>query len=194
MDSGDGSSVPRRRTRQQFLKYCLEFIEERNKSTEDGNTRRKTTKLEEKNTCIVGGEKPKTGKKKVDSGKRNKSTQNGNTRRKIIKFEEKNTCFGGGEKSKMEKKVDSGKKKFTCESIQEISDSDDDVVIIGDGSADSSGSGSSSNVGLRAIEDVSSSEEPIDVEKLKDFVDPLKSQQDEFTDATESEASSDEDK
>ncbi|KAH0766816.1 hypothetical protein KY285_002687 [Solanum tuberosum] len=32
--------------------------------------------------------------------------------------------------------------------------------------------------------------EPIDVEKLKDFVDPLKLQQDQFTDTTESEASS----
>ncbi|KAK6789689.1 hypothetical protein RDI58_013489 [Solanum bulbocastanum] len=190
MDSGDGSSVPRRRTRQQFLKYCLEFIEKRNKSTQDGNTRRKTIKLEEKNTCIVGGEKSKIGKKKVDSGKRNKSTQNGNTRRKTIKFEEKNTCFRGGEKSKMGKNVDSGNRKL---SIQEISDSDsDDVVIIGDGSADSSRAGSWSNVGLR--EDVISSEEPIDVEKFEDFVDPLQSQQDEFSDTTESEASSDEDK
>ncbi|KAG5625869.1 hypothetical protein H5410_011087 [Solanum commersonii] len=69
-----------------------------------------------------------------------------------------------------------------------------DVVIIGDVAADSSSSGSWFNVGLRAIENVSSSEEPIDVEKLEDFVDPLKLQQDQFTDITESEASSDEDK
>ncbi|KAH0766815.1 hypothetical protein KY285_002686 [Solanum tuberosum] len=97
--------------------------------------------------------------------------------------------------------MDNGKRKFTCASItkrppiQEIFDSDsDDVVIIGDVAVDSSSSGSWFNVRLRAIENVISSEESIDVEKLEYFVDPLKSQQDQFTDTTESEASSDEDK
>ncbi|KAK4706516.1 hypothetical protein R3W88_033933 [Solanum pinnatisectum] len=125
MDSGDGSSVPRMRTRQQFLKYCVEFIEKRrNKSIQNAKTStqsstvscgRKTVKLEEKNTCFGGGEKPKMSKKKVASGKRK---------------------FSPG----------------TCESItkrpfiHEISDEgdDDDVVII---ATDSSSSGSSSNVG-----------------------------------------------
>jgi len=43
MDSGDGSSVPRRRTRQQFLKYCVEFIEKRNKLNKNGNTTHSST-------------------------------------------------------------------------------------------------------------------------------------------------------
>uniref|UniRef100_M1B7D3 ATP-dependent helicase n=1 Tax=Solanum tuberosum TaxID=4113 RepID=M1B7D3_SOLTU len=168
MDSGDGSSVPRRRTRQQFLKYCVEFIEKRNKLNKNGNTTHSSTIC-----CVDIGEDDH-----VSCG-----------RKKRIKVEEKNTSCGGGDASmvrsleKGKKKVDSAKKKFspgTCESvmkrpfIQEISDSDSDdddndveddsekeesdpdpdpdVVFIGDVAADSivnsgSRSGSWSNVG-----------------------------------------------
>ncbi|KAH0765424.1 hypothetical protein KY285_001295 [Solanum tuberosum] len=168
MDSGDGSSVPRRRTRQQFLKYCVEFIEKRNKLNKNGNTTHSSTIC-----CVDIGEDDH-----VSCG-----------RKKRIKVEEKNTSCGGGDASmvrsleKGKKKVDSAKKKFspgTYESvmkrpfIQEISDSDSDdddndveddsekeesdpdpdpdVIFIGDVAADSivnsgSGSGSWSNVG-----------------------------------------------
>ncbi|KAH0748714.1 hypothetical protein KY290_027946 [Solanum tuberosum] len=129
MDSGDGSSVPKRKTRQQFLKYCVAFIEKRNKSTQNGNTTHSFT------TCYVNIEEDDH----VSCG------------RKIIKLEDKNTSFGEGEKPKMgkwsedaslvrslekgKKKVDSCKRKFnpgTSESIakrpfiQGISDSDGD--------------------------------------------------------------------
>ncbi|XP_055815221.1 SNF2 domain-containing protein CLASSY 4-like [Solanum dulcamara] len=170
MDSGDASSVPKRRTRQQFLKYCVELIDKRNKLTQNGNTNHSST------TCSVNIEEDDVS-----------------CERKRIKVEEKNTSCDGGDKTKMEKwsedarmvrslekgkkKVDNGKRKFspgTCESksitkrpfIQEISDSDDDDddseeeesgpdpddVIIGKVAADSivntgSGSGSWSNVG-----------------------------------------------
>ncbi|KAL3370773.1 hypothetical protein AABB24_007687 [Solanum stoloniferum] len=134
MDSGDGSSIPRMRTRQQFLKYCVEFIEKRNKSTQNAYTRtqsstvscgKKTVKLEEKNTCFGVVEKPKMGKKKVESSKRK---------------------FSPGTYESVTKRP----------FIQEIydDDDDDDVVII---ATDSSDSESSSNVGLRAVKDVISS-------------------------------------
>lgn len=48
MNSGDGSSVATRRTRQQFLKYCVNLIEKQNKSTQNDNTKRKTVELEER--------------------------------------------------------------------------------------------------------------------------------------------------
>ncbi|KAH0783153.1 hypothetical protein KY290_002751 [Solanum tuberosum] len=125
------------------------------------------------------------GKTKVDSGKRNKSTQNRN-HSSTGEDDHDHVVVGGKQQSWKEK---------TLVLWEEIFDSDsDDVVIIGDVAADSSSSGSWFNVRLRAIENVISSEEPIDVEKLEYFVDPLKSQQDQLTDTTESEASSDEDK
>ncbi|KAH0684648.1 hypothetical protein KY290_021273 [Solanum tuberosum] len=135
MDSGDGSSIPRMRTRQQFLKYCVEFIEKRNKSTQNANTStqsstvscgRKTVKLEEKNTCFGGVEKPKMGKMKVESSKRKFSP---------------GTC-------------ESVTKRPFIQEIYDDDDDDDDVVII---ATDSSDSESSSNVGLRAVKDVISS-------------------------------------
>ncbi|XP_004229066.1 SNF2 domain-containing protein CLASSY 4-like [Solanum lycopersicum] len=155
MDSGDGSSVPRRRTRQQFLKYCVEFIEKRNKLNEKGNTTHSST-----TTCV-------------------NIEEDDHVRKKRMKVEEKNTSCGGSmvrSLGKGKKKVDSGKRKLspgTCESVMkrpsEISDSDDDddngdkddlekeesnsdVVFIRDAAADcivnsGSGSGSLSNVG-----------------------------------------------
>lgn len=113
----DGSSVPRIRTRQQFLKYCVDFIEKRNKSTQNV---RKKPKLEEKNT--------KMGQmKKVESGK---STENSSHSCTDVSrgLKGKKTCSGRGEKAKMGKNVESSKKKFTCKSIHETSDpSPDDV-------------------------------------------------------------------
>ncbi|PHT59955.1 hypothetical protein CQW23_02318 [Capsicum baccatum] len=164
MVSGD-ASLPNRRTRQQFLNYCVEFIEKRKRLTQNGNPAQSSS------SCSVNiGDDVSCGMKR-------------------IKVEENTACGGSGDKREMgtivrslekgKKKMDNGKRKFspgTCEFItkrpfiEEISDSDDDtddddddddskeeesdsdVDILGDGAADSianigSGSGSWSNAG-----------------------------------------------
>ncbi|MCD7468299.1 hypothetical protein HAX54_006351 [Datura stramonium] len=159
MDSGD-ASVPKRRTRQQFLKYCVDFIEKRNRSSKSGNP------FQSSSTCSVNIEED------VSCGRKRKNLEEktacGGDKRKMGKWSEDGCMVRSLEKGK--KKVDNGKMKFSpgaCESITklsvvvEISDSDDseeeeesdsNVVIVGEVATGSivntgSGSGSWSNVG-----------------------------------------------
>lgn len=164
MDSGD-ASVPKRRTRQQFLKYCVELIEKRNRSSQNGNpTQSSTTR------SVNIGEDVSCGTKRVKVEEN--TACGGGDKRKMGKWSEDGSMVRSLDKGK--KKVDSVKRKFspgTCDYItkrpfiEEISDSDDDdnddseeeesdpdVVIIAEGAADSivntgSGSGSWSNMG-----------------------------------------------
>ncbi|CAN4080798.1 unnamed protein product [Withania somnifera] len=207
MDSGDGS-VPKRRTRQQFLNYCVEFIEKRN------NRLRQSGDPTQASTCSVNvGEDVSCGMKRkkvednatsgVDKRKKGKSVRNSD---------------------KGKQKLDNGRMKFspgTCESItkrpfiekisssddddsssQEEEESDPDVVVIEEDEAavntTGSGSGSWSNVGsvglkspmLNATDKVVSSTSSMcrTVEKLEEFADTSSSYSE-----SESEASTGED-
>ncbi|MCD7460894.1 hypothetical protein HAX54_044696 [Datura stramonium] len=204
MDSGD-ASVPKRRTRQQFLKYCVEFIEKRNRSCQNGNPTQSSA-------CSVNiGEDVNCGSKRKNV---EQNTASGGDKRKMGKSEDGSMVRYLDEG---ETKVDNGRRKFspeTCESItkqpyiEEISDDDDskeevkeeesdpDVVFMGEAAAGSavntgSGSGSWSNVGsvglrspmLNAADEVVSSTSSMCriAEKSEEFSE------------SESEASSDED-
>uniref|UniRef100_M0ZNS9 ATP-dependent helicase n=1 Tax=Solanum tuberosum TaxID=4113 RepID=M0ZNS9_SOLTU len=152
MDSGD-VSLPRRRTRQQFLKYWVELIEKRNSLGRTGNPTQAST-------CSVNiGEDVSCGRKRDRVGE---NTDSADGKRKMGKSEDGSMV-----------KVDNGRSNFspgTCESItkppfiHEISDDDgeeegkENDVLIGEaaaGSAVNTGSCSVSwsnvgSVGLRS--------------------------------------------
>ncbi|XP_049401376.1 SNF2 domain-containing protein CLASSY 3-like [Solanum stenotomum] len=96
MDSGDGSGPKQRRTRQQFLKYCVDFTEKRNRSCQNGNLTPSSS------TCSVN-----IGKEGVSCGRKRKMAVSEDARKL----------------RKGKKKVDNGRRsKFspgTCESIME---------------------------------------------------------------------------
>ncbi|KAH0784348.1 hypothetical protein KY290_003946 [Solanum tuberosum] len=155
MDSGDGSSPKQRRTRQQFLKYCVDFTEKRNRSCQNGNLTPSSS------TCSVN-----IGKEGVSCGRKRKMAVSEGDKRKMGKWSEDARKLRKGKK-----KVDNGRRrKFnpgTCESImerifvEEIPDDDvtddseddaDDVDIIEEeeGVNNESGSGWWSNTGLKS--------------------------------------------
>ncbi|KAL3348371.1 hypothetical protein AABB24_021834 [Solanum stoloniferum] len=155
MDSEDGSGPKQRRTRQQFLKYCVDFIEKRNRSCQNGNLTPSSS------TCSVN-----IGKEGVSCGRKRKMAVSEGDKRKMGKWSEDARKLRKGKK-----KVDNGRRsKFspgTCESImkrifvEEIPDDDDtddseddsdDVVIIEEeeGVNNESGSGWWSNMGLKS--------------------------------------------
>ncbi|KAG5592715.1 hypothetical protein H5410_043229 [Solanum commersonii] len=196
MDSGD-VSLPRRRTRQQFLKYWVELIEKRNSLGRTGNPTQSST-------CSVNiGEDVSCGRKR-DRVEENTDSADG--KRKMEKSEDGSMV-----------KVDNGRSNFspgTCESItkppfiHEISDDDgeeegkENDVLIGEaaaGSAVNTGSCSVSwsNVGsvglkspmLNVADEVVSSTSSMcwTSDKSEEVVVPIASSE------SESEASSDED-
>ncbi|XP_055815128.1 SNF2 domain-containing protein CLASSY 4-like [Solanum dulcamara] len=161
MDSGDGSVPKRCRTRQQFMKYFVDFIEKRNRSCQNGGNTPSSS------ACSVNiGEE-----KGVSCGRKRKTVEKNivskGDKRKMGKWSEDGSVLRNLEKGK--KKVDNGRSRFspgTCESItkqpfvEEISDDDgdddssddseeeecdpDDVVFIGEEEA------VNSSVGLRS--------------------------------------------
>ncbi|XP_004245838.3 SNF2 domain-containing protein CLASSY 3-like [Solanum lycopersicum] len=196
MDSGD-VALPRRRTRQQLLKYWVELIDKRNSLGRTGNPTQSST-------CSVNiGEDESCGRKR-DRVEENTDSADG--KRKMGKSEDGSMV-----------KVDNGRSNFspgTCESItkpsfiHEISDDDgeeegkENDVLIGEaaaGSAVNTGSCSVSwsnvgSVGLRspmlnvADEVVSSTSSMCwTAEKSEEVADTIASSE------SESEASSDED-
>ncbi|XP_049346028.1 SNF2 domain-containing protein CLASSY 4-like [Solanum verrucosum] len=93
MDSGDGSGPKQKRTRQQFLKYCVDFTEKRNRSCQNGNLTPSSS------TCSVN-----IGKEGVSCGRKRKMAVSEDARKL----------------RKGKKKVDNGKfSPGTCESIME---------------------------------------------------------------------------
>ncbi|XP_015163320.1 SNF2 domain-containing protein CLASSY 4-like [Solanum tuberosum] len=155
MDSGDGSGPKQRRTRQQFLKYCADFTEKRNRSCQNGNLTPSSS------PCSVN-----IGKEGVSCGRKRKMAVSEGDKRKMGKWSEDARKLRKGKK-----KVDNGRRsKFspgTCESImerifvEEIPDDDvtddseddsDDVDIIEEeeGVNNESGSGWWSNTGLKS--------------------------------------------
>ncbi|XP_015085900.1 SNF2 domain-containing protein CLASSY 4-like [Solanum pennellii] len=119
MDSGDDSGPKQRRTRQQFLKYCVDFIEKRNRSCQNGNLTPSSS------TCSVN-----IGKEGVSCGRKRKMVVSEGDKRRMGKWSEDARKLRKGKK-----KVDNGRRsKFspgTCESImkrpyvEEILDEDD---------------------------------------------------------------------
>uniref|UniRef100_M1A8T5 Surface protein SdrI from Staphylococcus saprophyticus n=1 Tax=Solanum tuberosum TaxID=4113 RepID=M1A8T5_SOLTU len=150
MVTGDGSGPKQRRTRQQFLKYCFDFIEKRNRSCQNGNLTPSSS------TCSVN-----IGKEGVSCGRKRKMAVSEDDKRKMGKWSEDARKLRKGKK-----KVDNGRKsKFspgTCESIMERifveeipnddseDDSDDVVIIEEEGVNNESGSGWWSNTGLKS--------------------------------------------
>ncbi|MCD9638238.1 hypothetical protein HAX54_022087 [Datura stramonium] len=194
MDSGD-VSVTKRRTRQQFLNFFVEFIEKRNRLSQSGHPTQSST-------CSVNiGEDVSCGRKRKEL---EENTPSRGDKRKMGKSEDESMVRN---LDKGKKKVDNGRRKFsagTCESItkhpfiEEISSSDDsesdrDVVFIGEEAAVNTGpgSGSWSNVGLSATDEVVSSSSSMcrTAEKSEEFTDMTTSS----SESSESEASSDED-
>ncbi|WMV10637.1 hypothetical protein MTR67_004022 [Solanum verrucosum] len=104
MDSGDGSGPKQKRTRQQFLKYCVDFTEKRNRSCQNGNLTPSSS------TCSVN-----IGKEGVSCGRKRKMAVSEGDRRKMGKWSEDARKLRKGKK-----KVDNGKfSPGTCESIME---------------------------------------------------------------------------
>ncbi|PHT87109.1 hypothetical protein T459_09215 [Capsicum annuum] len=212
MDSGEGS-VPKRRTRQQFLKYCVDFIEKRNRLSKCGNPTQSSTCSVNVGKDVSCGSKRKMVEENTSGvGRKKRKSEDGTMVRNVDKRKEK---------------VENERRKFspgTCQSItrrpfiEEISEDDDadssssssreesnsDVVIIeeeeaavntGEGSGSSSFNGGSRSVGLRspmlnATDDIVSSASSMSstVEKLEEFTDTFSSSSE-----LECEASSDED-
>ncbi|WMV10636.1 hypothetical protein MTR67_004021 [Solanum verrucosum] len=206
MDSGDGSGTKQRRTRQQFLKYCVDFIEKRNRSCQNGNLTPSSS------TCSVN-----IGKQGVSCGRKRKMAVSEGDKRKMGKWSEDARKLRKGKK-----KVDNGRRsKFspgTCESImernfvEEIPDDDDtddseddsdDVVIIEEeeGVNNESGSGWWSNTGLKSnmlnakdqevVSSTSSMCGKTPVKSVEVYTDSTSSSESESE--SDSEASSDED-
>ncbi|KAF3665591.1 putative chromodomain-helicase-DNA-binding protein 8-like [Capsicum annuum] len=149
MDSGD-ASIPRRRTRQQFLKFCVNFIEKRNRSCQNGNPTGFSTCSVNIKEDVSRGRKRKMVEESTDFG----------SDKTIMRILEdgsmvRNRDKGQKKSGQWERDDDILKQPF----IKEISDDDDnseeeandsDVVAIGEaaaGSAVNTGSGSWSNVG-----------------------------------------------
>ncbi|XP_047265922.1 protein gar2-like [Capsicum annuum] len=190
MDSGD-ASIPRRKTRQQFLKFCVNFIEKRNRSCQNGNPTGSSTCSVNIKEDVSRGRKRKMVEESTDFG----------SDKTIMRILEdgsmvRNRDKGQKKSGQWERDDDILKQPF----IKEISDDDDnseeevndsDVVAIGEaaaGSAVNTGSGSWSN--LRSQRSLLL---PIASSESKSKASSSESEYEASSSESESKASSDED-